>query len=279
MALSRVILFFFIAFSSKILAATWEESLSNSVQYYSDEVIPLLIASTGDEQKHRIKSIEIIVKKNPADVRALFVTSEDERRFIFVTTGFLDALFRYVDVFLMQEEFGRSDLTKKYFKYFFDTVYSGDSNAPKLPVIYFLPKEKRDNWVENERLEAAKGVMYLSALIVILTHEVAHHALDNLYGPLTPFPEKKSSELASDEWAYDILDKVGEGPAVGAIIGAGLILEYERYENLNDNVSLRHHPAPVSRAENGWKRTCEGELKEKLKKPCNILEKIIENMD
>jgi hypothetical protein len=190
MVLSRVILLFFLVFSSTVFAATWEESLSNSVKYYSEEVIPLLIASTGGEQKARIKSIEIIVKKNSADVRAPFVITEDGRRFIFVTTGFLDALFSYVDVFLMQEEFGESDLTEKYFKYFFDTFYSGDGNAPKSPVIYFLRQEDRDNWVENERLDAAKGIMYLSGLIVILTHEVAHHALDNLYGPLTPFPEK-----------------------------------------------------------------------------------------
>lgn len=266
---------------------TLEDFYEDAVNIMTDQLVDDFMNVSPPLQARRIDDINVVVVRNPYNLSFPFTVINGEQRHIFFTTGFLNLIYCYAVILLIEGEFDKENLTRRYFEYYFETVFIKKSKtAPLTPHRYFLSNSEievsgreMEAWLNSDQILQARNLMLLATIGVILAHEVGHHALNNLYSTNSTISDKKRSEEKTDEWAYATLYRLNENPTIGAIISAGILLELEHFQNkYSDGNLLRYHASPRTRAMNAWEIGCANQADENIKRVCDFLKSTIDRM-
>lgn len=254
---------------------------------YKDKIHPRILNQLPSSDRNKLKDIKLILVEDARTVTLAATGKEDKN--IYISLGFIDGLFNYVDCVLIEAAYPKSKaVCDIYFEYYFDRVVS-NSNRPPLIVarLNFGDNEKKlDYWFNNDALDSARKGMIFSALINVLVHEYGHHIVGFSKRSDT-ISAMRDIEKRVDNWAYSFLDKIGEKPASGAVFALGYLAQMERYRrnlrNKNkDNSSFRQitrtHPKPSERVSVAYDYTCNRDNTSKVEeKGCLLLDGLIKS--
>jgi hypothetical protein len=257
-------------------------------EVYKEHMHPRFLEGIRSRDRKKLKSIKLVLVDDPRAVT--LAATVKIKKTIYLSTGFLNGLYNYVDCLLLESQYRNRGICNSYFKYFFDRVVSNNPNLP-WPVarIKFGNNDaKIEKWANDDKLENARKTMMFSALGTTFAHELGHH-IKGFYDEESTVSESRTIEGKVDRWAFRVLNRMGEKPALGAVITFGYISQMERYRRLlreeheGDN-SFREltstHPKPRDRVQWAYDYTCGDEMQgPELRSACNLLEKTIENFE
>jgi len=255
---------------------------------YKNKLHPRIIRQIPSADRIKVSNLKLMLNRNPKLVN-LVVTGKEEKT-VYISVGFLDGLYNYVDCLLLEGQYNRDDICNDYYEYYFDKIISG-SGAPPWAVarIFFGDNQKKlTHWSSNKSLDLTRNAMLISALINVMVHEYGHHVVG--FGSRTDSVSKmRSLEGDVDKWSYSILHNIGEKPALGAVISLGYLAQTERYlrnlRELNRNNRLyrqmiRTHPKPKQRAAWAYNYTCGNDgMGTAMEKACDLLNRTIDSYE
>lgn len=231
--------------------------LASQQQHYSDFAIPFVQRAWKDSRKNIFQSLppeqraieatityEFVESNDPGLVRAVI---EDNERKIKVSTGYCKAIFRLMDLFMVEEFFFEGDKDELvYGDYLFEMF-------PKPIADWESPESFEDLTIEqetafnNETNAKTRFNLYVMLLYITLAHEVYHHINpDHLsLEKAKTIAEKLSDEREADAFAMDLLKHAELPIFILAAVHGKFYLEFDFYRQVNQ--LERTHPSGLER--------------------------------
>lgn len=269
-------------------------SLANNMDYfrelhtiYVDKIHPRIIKQLPSSERKKLENISFVLDENPRNM--LLAGTNINNDTIYISVGFLFGLMNYVDCLLLEAKIKNNNICNNYFtKYLFKHVLSDKDYPPYTVTELILNDAQLTQWQNNQALNTSRNVMMFSALTSVMAHEYGHHII-GVSSSDASISEMRTLESNVDQWAFDTLHKIGEKPAIGAVISLGYISQIERYrrelrEKFENDVTFRqipsNHPKPKRRVKWAYNHTCsDTQGNTALESACDLLDNTIKNFE
>ena len=244
-----------------------------------EQMIPRLIDRLPPDERMKAADIDLVLVENPFVVSVVFTGKHT--KIVYFYLGFIIGLFNYLDCLLLHwfEPDYKTESCYAYFEYYFDHILS---DIPGLPQTYaetvFVYDQTIHQWYANERLNQARNLMLISALIQITMHEIGHHIVGFARLCMTVY-EHRNLEERVDRWAVDRLAQMGERPMLGAMIALGYVSQMEKYKRMKGTMRFATHPMPRERAEYAYYTGCIDVADDPMEMACRMIKDVIDTFE
>lgn len=238
-----------------------------------DDMLPRLIDRLPRGDRQKLTNIDLALIPNPAVVTAVFTENNTKR--IYISLGFMDGVFQYVDCLLMKWNGIEGEECYEYFDYYFDKIVLRSPDPPVSVAEFVLKDDSQiDAWYRNKRISRMRKTLYLSAFINIIMHEMGHHIVGFAERGMS-VTKHRELETRVDRWAIDRLASMNENPVLGAVVAFGYISQMERFRRIKGATGFSLHPTPRSRVQYAYTKGCANLTSELASKACEMLADLI----
>lgn len=241
----RLLLFGIFSFSGQVWPYVSKELVDVDIELMENIIFRVAQASTGAERK-KIASIKPKVVKHWDPRLAVTYKLNGGGGEIVVSEMFLAQLHVAARAFALEIKFSLSgDIVESYIE---DRNWNNeypDRILPTLDDYVGLPTKVSQQLEHDEAFNALVAGNFVSAMTVMVMHELGHHFTNSFSLPSDPFPVVRKRETASDSWAREKMFEMGIPPIIGIVLLARIFEVYDQPELMHGNE--RSHPEPMKR--------------------------------
>ncbi len=251
----------------------------NVFDVYKDRLHPRIVARLPASELAGVNGITFHLDENSKLVTLAGTRPSDKK--IVISVGLMNGILNYIECLLLEGQFKANNLDDAYFDYFLNKAFTENSTAPLPASMWFFGNNQAgfNKWINDQRINNARNLMLMSAVINIMVHEYGHHIV-GFYKEGDSPSDKIKLEAQVDKWAYNTLNNIGEKPTLGAAISLGYISQLENFKRSHKTMKtlIRTHPFAKERAEWAYGYACdESENNKEIQKACGLIRQTIDD--
>lgn len=233
------------SFSGQVWAYVSNELVDIDIDLMENIIFRAAKASTGAERK-KIENIKPkVVKHWDSRLAATYKLNVGGGEIV-VSEMFLAQLHVAARAFALEIKFSlSSDIVESYIEYRNWNKEYPDRTLPTLDDFAGLPAKVSKQLENDDAFNALVDGNFVSAMTVMVMHELGHHLTNSFSLPSDPFPVVRKREEASDDWAREKMFEMGIPPIIGIVLLARIFEVYDQPEFMHSNE--RSHPEPMKR--------------------------------